>query len=58
MIPHKAHDPVLLRVPAHLFKELQQALAEVGYNLRDMRGGNNHYKVEAIPNFIRRQDER
>lgn len=58
MIPVKAHDPVLLRVPAHLFKEVQQALYLAGYNLRDLRGGNNHYKVEAIPQYIRRQDER
>jgi len=58
MIPPKPHDPVLLRVPAHLFQHLQQALYSVGYNIKDMRGGNNHYTVEAIPQFIRSQDER
>ena len=58
MLQAKPSEPVLLRVPAHLFADLQKALAKCGYNLRDIRGGNNHYKVEIIPQIIRKHDER
>jgi hypothetical protein len=49
------HEPVLLRVPAHLYIELSETLILAGY---DLQGDGNYRKVTAIPNFLRKNYER
>ena len=51
------NEAVLLRVPAHIYAELSEALILAGF---DLHGDGNYRKVTTIPNFLRKEkhDER
>ena len=49
------NEAVLLRVPAHIYAELREALILAGY---DLHGDGNYRKVTTIPNFLRKDYER
>ena len=44
------HEAVLMRVPAHLYDEVRDALQRAGY---DLRGDGNYRKVISIPEFLK-----
>lgn len=49
------NEAVLLRVPAHMYAELNQAIITAGY---DIQGDGNYKRVTEIPNFLRKDYER
>lgn len=46
------NEAVLLRVPAHIYAELSEALIRAGY---DLHGDGNYRKVTTIPSFLRKE---
>lgn len=44
------NEAVLMRVPAHLYEEVRDALQHAGY---DLRGDGNYLKVISIPEFLK-----
>lgn len=49
------NEAVLLRVPAHMYEEINQAIIAAGY---DLRGDGNYKLVTEVPNFLRKDYER
>lgn len=50
-----SNEPVLLRIPSHMYEEVKALLERDGYNLD---GDGNYQRLESMPYFLRKDYER